>query len=209
LTKIIALGVTLTVTFLTHSASAQERRIDVTGYGGIGFTGDLSVGDGVTAGSVDVDDAPVYGGLIGFRTQPSGFVYFSYSRMETTAYFRPSGGFETSGQADVSFEYFQLGGNLEAHRGRLVPYLGLSLGATRVAALEASGSDYSFSAVLDGGLKVMLADFLFVRAIGRMPVSFVTGESASLCASGLGCAFVYSGQPLLQGQLLLGAGLLL
>lgn len=208
--KFTAIGSLLVASFVTVPAFAQERprRIDIGGYGGIGFTGDLPLENETQAINVSVDDAPVYGGLLAFRAQPSGWAYISYSRMETTAHARRAGETTTS-DADLSFEYFQIGGNLEVQRGRLVPYLGLSLGATRIAPLDFDGSDVSFSAVLDGGLKVMLTDFLYVRAIGRMPVSFVSGESSSLCATGFGCAFVYSGHPLLQGQLFLGAGLLL
>jgi len=88
-----------------------------------------------------------------------------------------------------------------------VPYLGLSLGVTRLAPVEGSGNDLSFSGVLDGGVKIMLADMLDVRLIGRMPVSFISGEAAALCINGRGCAVHYSGQPLLQGQALLGVGL--
>jgi hypothetical protein len=156
---------------------------------------------------VSFDGAPVYGALLGFRAQPSGYAYLSYSRMETTAYYRPSGGFETNGQANISFDYLQAGGNLEAPHGRVVPYLGLSIGATRIAPIDGSGNDFSFSAVLDGGVKFKLTEFLDVRVIGRMPVSFVTGEAAALCVGGVGCAAFYSGQPLIQGQALLGLGL--
>jgi len=52
----------------------------------------------------------------------------------------------------------------------------------------------------------MLADFLDLRLIGRMPVSFISGEAAAFCVGGAGCAVRYSGQPLLQGQALLGLG---
>jgi hypothetical protein len=211
LTKITAFAAATTFAILlsTTSAPAQEakeRRIEVVGYGGLGFTADLGVSSDTQSGNVSFDSAPVYGGLVGFRAQPNGYAYLSYSRMETTAYFRPSGGFDTSRQADVTFDYFQVGGNLEAKRGRLVPYLGVSIGATRMAAVDGNGEDFSFSAVLDTGLKVMLLDFLDVRVIGRMPVNFVTGEAAALCIGGAGCAVRYSGQPLLQGQVLLGVG---
>ncbi|HET7544907.1 MAG TPA: outer membrane beta-barrel protein [Polyangiaceae bacterium] len=218
LTKITALAAALVASLLVcRPASAQSaqsaieerrpRRIEVVGYGGVGFTADIGVSSDVQGGNVSFDSAPVYGGLLGFRVQPNGYAYFSYSRTQTTAYFRPAGGFDTSGQTDVSFDYFQIGGNLEARHGRVVPYLGLSIGATRLAPIDGSGSDLSFSAVLDGGVKIMLTDFLDLRVIGRMPVSFVSGDASALCVSGLGCAFHYSGQPLLQGQALLGLGL--
>jgi hypothetical protein len=215
LTKITTLAATLAISFSTHSALAQysqeplerERRVEVVGYGGVGFTGDIGVSSDTQSGNVSFDSAPVYGALLGFRAQQNGYAYLSYSRMETTAYYRPSGGFETSGQANVSFDYLQAGGNLEAPHGRVVPYLGLSIGATRMAPIDGSGNDFSFSAVLDGGVKFKLTPFLDVRLIGRMPVSFVSGEAAALCVGGVGCAVRYSGDPLLQGQALLGLGL--
>lgn len=207
MTKITALAATLVLLVSTRAARAQERRIEVVGFGGVGLTGDLGVSSGTESGNVSFDAAPVYGGMVGFRAQPNGFAYLSYSRMETTAYFRPSGGFDTTAQTKLSFDYFQIGGNLEGPSGRVVPYLGLSLGATRLAPVDGSGNDFSFSAVLDGGVKFKLADFLDVRVIGRMPVSFISGEAAALCISGRGCAVHYSGQPLIQGQFLLGVGL--
>ena len=212
MTKITAVAATLAITLLTRYAPAQEeaereRRIEVVGIGGVGFTGDLGVTSNTEEGNVSFDSAPVYGAVLGFKAQRNGYAYFSYSRMQTTAYFRPSGGFETSGQADVTFDYFQVGGNLEAPQGRVVPYLGLSLGATRLAPVNGSGDDFSFSGVLDGGVKIMLTPFLDVRVIGRMPLSFISGEAAALCVGGAGCAVRYSGQPLLQGQALLGLGL--
>lgn len=204
----------LGISLSTHLANAQDLReakkdrpIEVVGIGGVGFTGDVGVSSETQGGNVSFDGAPVYGAQLGFRAQRHGYAYLTYSRMVTTAYFRPSGGFETSGQADVSFDYLQAGGNLEAPHGRVVPYLGLSIGATRIAPVNGSGNDFSFSAVLDGGVKIMLTDFLDVRVIGRMPVSFVTGDSSALCLGGLGCAFYYSGQALLQGQALLGVGI--
>lgn len=209
MTKITVLAAVLTIMFSSRYASAQERerRFEVTGFGGIGFTGDLGVTSNLESGNVSFDSAPVYGGILSFRAQRHGYAYFSYSRMQTTAYFRPSGGFDSTKQAELSFDYFQVGGNLEAPHGRIVPYLGLSIGATRLAPVEGSGNDMSFSAVLDGGVKIMLTDFLDVRVIGRMPLSFISGEAAALCVGGAGCAVRYSGQPLLQGQALLGIGL--
>lgn len=207
MTKITSLAATLLIFVSTRAATAQERQLEVVGFGGVGFTGDLGVSSGTEAGNVSFDSAPVYGGMLGYRAQSNGFAYFSYSRMETTAYFRPAGGFESSAQTNVVFDYFQLGGSLEARSGRVVPYLGLSLGATRLAPADGTGNDFSFSAVLDGGVKIMLTPFLDVRLIGRMPVSFISGDASALCIGGRGCALHYSGQPLIQGQALLGAGL--
>jgi len=211
LKKITALAATLAIALSAHQAAAQEeaereRRIEVVGFGGVGFTGDLGVSSDTQAGNVSFDSAPVYGGTLGFKAQRHGYAYFSYSRMQTTAYFRPDGGFDTTRQTDVAFDYFQVGGNLEAPQGRVVPYLGLSIGATRLAPVNGSGNDFSFSGVLDGGVKIMLTPFLDVRLIGRMPLSFISGEAAAFCAGGA-CAFRYSGQPLLQGQGLLGVAL--
>jgi hypothetical protein len=193
--------------FITPGAFAEDHRFEVAGYGGIALTAGVPVTSADGSGHVSFDDAPVYGGLFAVRAQPNGFGYLTYSRMETAAHFRPDDSTGASGSADVSIEHLQIGGNLEVTRGRLVPYLGLSLGGTRIAPVGGSGSDWSFSLTLDGGAKVELSPLFHLRAIARMPVSFVNGESSALCVSGYGCAFSYSGDPLVQAQFLLGAGL--
>lgn len=221
MTKITIFAGAVAISFAARSASAQDsfatpppppeevkqRRVEVVGYGGVGFTGNATLKSDTESGSVSFDGAPVYGALIGYQAQRNGYAYLSYSRTVTTAYYRPSGGIGTSGQADVSFDYIQVGGNLQAPQGRFVPYLGLSLGATRLALVDSPGNDISFSGVLDGGVKFMLVDFLDVRLIGRMPVNFLSGEASGLCVGGVGCAVHYSGSPLFQGQALLGVGL--
>ncbi|HEX2671989.1 MAG TPA: hypothetical protein VHM25_14000, partial [Polyangiaceae bacterium] len=79
MTKITALAATLAILVSTRAVHAQEheRRIEVVGFGGVGFTGDLGVSSntqaGTETGNVSFDAAPVYGGMVGFRAQPKGF----------------------------------------------------------------------------------------------------------------------------------------
>ena len=174
------------------------------------FGGSLDVGlddesddseDGVDEhGSLSLDSAASYGGILGFRVQKNGLAFLSYSRQETTArYSRFEDDGVESDTADVSIEYFQVGGNLETTRGRLTPYFGLSIGATRFAALEEDrGDHWSISGAFDGGLKVELAPFLYLRVLGRMPITFPSGNV--YCISSRGCVVALHGQALVQGE---------
>lgn len=207
-----ALALGLTVLASTRGAqAAPPRQIEITGTAGYRFGGSLDVGlddenddvdDGVDEhGTVSFDSSASYGGILGIRVPRSGGVGFlSYSRQETTVRFKRFDGDGASGsEGSASIEYFQIGGNLEITRGRLTPYFGLSLGMTRFAGLDSdTGDRFFFSGALDGGLKIELTPFLYLRVLGRMPVTFPTGEM--YCFSGRGCIVSLHGQALVQGE---------
>lgn len=207
---VFCLALTSTALAFTQGAHAEPKRIELTATAGMRFGGSLDVGlddesddadDGVDEhGSFSLDSSASYGGILGFRVQRNGLAFLSYSRQETTArYTRFEDGDATSDTASVSVEYFQVGGNLEVTRGRLTPYFGLSLGTTRFAALDSdSGDHFSFSGVFDGGLKIELAPFLYLRVLGRLPITFPTGDV--YCISSRGCVVALHGQALVQGE---------
>lgn len=201
-------GVLLGVLFFTLApgALAHEHRFEVGAEAGAGFTFDLPVDSSDGPGNLSVDGAPVFGGRLGYRIQENGFVYLSYHHQDTTAYFRESGEFETSGTARINFDQLQFGGNLAFRYNSLVPYFGFGLGGLRIGSRDTSGSSLSFSISFDGGVRWELLPFLHVALIGRLPISFVTGDSGALCVNH-GCVFTYRGDPLVQAQVLLGAGL--
>jgi hypothetical protein len=186
-----------------QDAHAQDKRIELSATVGSRFGGSLDVGTetvGGPQGTLSFDSAVSYGGILGVRVQPTGFAFLSYSRQETTAHFRQ---FADEGtiheQARASIEYFQLGGNLEFPHERLIPYFGLSIGPARFAALDHDSADqWFFSAVLDGGIKIELLPSLYLRVLGRMPVTFQSGSV--YCYPALGCLVALHGTPLVQGE---------
>lgn len=200
----VLLGVLLST--LAPGALANEHRIEVGPEVGAGFSFDVPVDSADGPGNVSVDGAPVYGGRLSYRVQSNGFVYLTYHHQDTTAYFREAGEFETSGTAPIAFDHLQFGGNLAFRYNSIVPYFGFGLGGLRIGSRETSGSSLSFSVSFDGGFRWELLPFLHLSLIGRLPITFVTGDSGALCVN-YGCVFHYRGDPLVQAQVLLGAGL--
>lgn len=206
------LGGAMAALFLVSGSAAAHNNVEVAGYGGYAFTPGLDVenvaiGGRSVNGHVSFDAAPVFGGLVGYRLEKEGFIYLSYSRTETNAHFREKGDFAILGSRGISLDYFQFGGYIEKWRGPLAPFLGFSLGATRLGALGAEGSNVNLSAVFDAGVKLEILRFLHLRLMGRIPFSFINGESQALCVTGSTCAVTLGGDPLIQAQVLLGLGL--
>lgn len=168
----------------------------------------LGGGAGVTIegqeGWIGFDGAPSYGGIFGYRLQPDGFVFLSYSRQQAAlTYTGDAGASATSG---VSVEYLHFGGNIETTRGRLTPYIGVSVGATRFADLSGnSGQQWFFSAALDGGVKFEVHEFVHLRLLGRLPFTVLSSDATVLCPGG-GCVAAPEGQPMVQVELQGGVG---
>lgn len=199
---------------VTPALAEKPPNLELSVNGGVRVGGSLDVGieeEGLSVnsqeGHLSFDSSPSYGGMVGYRVQPNGFVFLSYSRQETTAHYRQNTAAGTDVQdGSASIEYFQLGGNLEYTRDRFTPYGGLSLGTTRFASLDVnSGDSWQFSAVLDGGVKIMLLPMLYARLLARMPLTFQSGSV--YCFSGFGCAVTLNGTPLVQGEFQAGVTL--
>jgi hypothetical protein len=199
----LILGTALLLT--TSVSGAAPHRLEVSGEAGVGATFDIGVDSGDTTGTLSTDGGAVYGGRVSYRVHPTGFVYLSYDRQLTTAYYRAVGEFETSGSAPISFDQLQFGGRLEVPRGKVFPYVGFGIGALRIGSQETDASSLSFSMSLDMGVRFEIFSFLHAGLIGRLPITFVSGDSGALCVNG-GCLFAYIGDPLFQVQGLAALG---
>ncbi|GEM_PF-833154 len=197
-----------------HAAESEEfeqpHRLELDATVGGRFGGALDVDldhstEGKISGRVSVDSSAVYGGILSYRVQRNGFFFLNYSRQDTTIRFRPNFVDLDSKASSGSIEYFQAGGNLEATRGRVTPYFGVSVGASRFSSRESSGDAWRFTAALDGGVKFRLLSFLHLRLLGRVPFTFSGGEL--YCYTGYGCAVVSDGAPFVQGEIQAAIGL--
>lgn len=217
---LISAATLATTTFSQESHAADNIELDVTA--GYRFGGTLRVepdddsdddsgddsgtADGsLSNGRLTIEGAPSFGGIVSYRFQQNGFIYFNYSRQQATARFQPDNLADSAQEADVSVEYFQFGGNLEASRGRFTPYFGFSLGMGRFASLDTGDANLRFSMEFDGGAKIKLLDFLHLRLLGRMPITIASGSV--YCISGFGCLVTSTGSPLVQGEVQAGLGL--
>jgi hypothetical protein len=158
----------------------------------------------VSTGRLTLDGGLVLSGILGYRIQPDGFIYVSYTRQEL-GYAYDAKGSDTSMDfsGNGSLEYFQFGGNVETTRGILVPYFGFSMGLARLASFGGGGSRLFFSPVLDGGLKIDVHEHVHLRLIGRMPILFANKD---VFCSGADCAHAEEIRPTAQLELLGGLG---
>ena len=205
--RILSLGSALLIATLGSSASAHPD-VEVAGVIGarVGGSARLTDSNNDEIGKASVNSSLSYGGLAGYRLQPNGFGYISYSRQKTEMRYRATGSGSVDTR-DVSIEYFQIGGYLEIDRGKFFPYLGFSVGAGRLKELGGSAEELRFSGVLDAGLKYQLLPILQLRLLARMPITILSGDAKVLCVSGAGCAATYGGQPFIQGEFQAGLGL--
>jgi hypothetical protein len=172
---------------LSVSPAAAHDRVELTVAGGyqFGITRGISSVQFDTSGAVaesegrvHISAAPVFTAMAGLRIQHDGFIYLSYSRSRHTFDYDMEGdGDEVpdfSGEGAI--ESYQFGGNLEMTRGIWVPYLGASVGLGHVISFGADRNRFSFSPVLDAGLKVDLHRHVHLRFMGKIPFYFNDGD---------------------------------
>ena len=163
-----------------------------------------SSGGELEEGRLSFDGAFIVTGMAAYRLRPDGFIYLSYTRGVHQAEFAGSTegiGFDFTGSRSV--EYFQFGGNVEMTRGRLVPYMGMSLGVGRVGPGGGNNARLFFAPVLDPGLKIDLHDHVHLRLMARVPLLFANKNIVCVEA---GCAHADKITPLPQVELLGGVG---
>ncbi len=180
LASAVVLGLGLSAT----PASAHDLiELSVAGGYQFGITRDitstkLDTNPQVTEGHLAISPAPVFTAMVGYRVQHDGFIYLSYTRSHHTFEYDRIGDLNSAPDfsGDGAIESYQLGGNLEMTKGIWVPYLGASVGLGHVISFGANRHRFSFSPVLDAGLKVDLHRHVHLRFMGRLPFYFNEGE---------------------------------
>jgi hypothetical protein len=181
-------------------ADAAGPRIEASAFGSyrVGGEFDVEVSPGLTR-SVDLADGSGWGAGLALYRDPESFYEFLYSRQSTglTRADTPLGG------ADITTEYFHLGGTLLFERQPwMLPYVSLTAGITRFKAGGFS-AESKFSASLGGGLRLQLNDRVALALGLRGYLTFVDTDSGLLCSSADGegvCLFQGAGSSVFQGE---------
>jgi len=202
--KHAAARVAVGLVFLAPAAHAQNP-IELDAALGFRFGGGADVEAEGAEGRVTIADEVAFTAIAGYRVQPNGTVYLNYTRQVSTLRYL-SDDLQTTAETPFSTDVVQFGGNLEVPRGRAVPYMGFSLGATRFASLDDGYDSWAFSMALDGGLRVDITDWFHLRVLGRIPMTFATSEAGAFCVSPVGCVLLVSGGPIVQGEVYGGFG---
>jgi hypothetical protein len=162
-------------------------------------------GIATSVGSLSLDAGPLYGLRFAWRVRPDGLIEGSWAREVARAH-----GELESGPArfDVTFDALEIGGLWETRPGRMRPFLGLSLGTTRVAGPgQGAGGGWNLSGSISGGVRWLLGDHatahVEVRGAG---ILFTEGGALGCQADGGGtCSLAVSGSQM--GLLSVRAGL--
>jgi len=181
-------------------ATSLAAEVELTPFVGYQFGGGFQTREG----DLNIDPNANLGLVASVRTRHDGLIEFLYSRQATTLEFE--GILETGDVFDLTVEYFHFGGLWEIRTDRRRPFLGLTLGATRLDP-GASGLDdeWAFSAGISGGLKYFFTDRLALRVEGRGLLSFFNSGGSFLCGFPPGqCGFVISSSSFAQVSVLTG-----
>jgi hypothetical protein len=187
--------------------AAEGPSAEITGFGGYRMGGDFDLANppaGVDE-SVDLEDSSSWGIDVGIYRDAISFYEFLYSQQ--------SAGLDTTDaalkNADVSTEYWQVGGTVLYPMDRwFVPYLSLTIGATRFDVSGAGGgSETKFSGSLGGGFRFPFNDTFSALVGARGYLTAVSSDTDFFCSGGGGsanCLFKTSGSTFFQGEVLIG-----
>jgi hypothetical protein len=184
---------------------AAQTRFELDAALGYRFGGGADVEAEGAEGRVTIGDDVAFTAIAGYQVQQNGFVFLNYTRQVANLRYI-SDDLQTHSDTPFSTDVIQFGGNLEMPRGRVAPYMGFSIGATRFEALDFGYDSWAFSMALDGGVKVDITEWLHLRFLGRIPFTFVTSEAGAFCVSPAGCVVLVSGGPVVQGEIYAGFG---
>ncbi len=155
---------------------------------------------------VDLDSDASFGLDVGVYRDSTSFYELLYSRQQAAM---NSSATALRG-AKMRVEYYQFGGTVLYPNDdrRAVPYLSLTIGATRFSADGGgSGSGTDFSASLGGGVRVPLGTNVIATAGLRGYATFTHADAQFLCVSGSAgatCLLKSTGSVFFQGEAQLG-----
>lgn len=147
---------------------------------------------GTREGTLDLSGGLLYGVTFGWRVRPDGIIEIAWTRQDSEA-----SGDLTSGpeRFDVTVDTVELGGLWETRPGTMRPFLGLSVGATRLAGpAQATGEGWYFSGAISGGVRWFLGEHALFRLEGRATGILLSEGGALACSFPPGgCALGVSG----------------
>jgi hypothetical protein len=206
LTRAVLAAFTLVLLLPTVPSARADVRAEITPFVGYRMSGSFDVerSDGTGSESVDVEDSSAWGVDVGIYATPDAFYEFLYSTQTTNLDSRDP----AIAGVDVSTEYYQFGGTAFFPADQWpVPYLSLTIGATRYSADQGYGSDTKFSGSLGGGLRLPFNENVAATLGVRGYLTLIESDTSIFCKSdseGGGCLVRSSGSTFFQAEALLG-----
>lgn len=135
---------------------------------------------GTREGTLDLAAGLLYGIAVGWRVRPDGIVEVAWTRQDSEA-----SGDLTSGpeRFDVTIDTVELGGLWETRPGPFRPFLGLSLGGTRLAGPDQDfGDGWYFSGAIAGGVRYFFGEHALLRLEARGSGILLSDGGALACS---------------------------
>ena len=172
---------------------AQSPRFELTPFAG--YQSGETFSDQTTGTRLKLESAPSAGLIFGMNVAPDIQLEFLYSR--ATSSLSPEGGGPVA--TDIKVEYLHAGAiYASSSGGRVVPFFGGTVGATRLSPEEPGlDSDTNFSVGLVGGVKLFVTKHVGLRLEARVLATQVDSDSAAFCNNG-SCRIFYDGDFLWQ-----------
>ena len=206
LTRAALAAFTLVLLLATVPSARADVRAEITPFVGYRMSGSFDVerSDGSGTQGVDVEDSSAWGIDVGIYATPDAFYEFLYSTQTTNLDSRDP----AVAGVDVTTEYYQFGGTAFFPADQWpVPYLSLTIGATRYSADQGYGSDTKFSGSLGGGLRLPFNENVAATLGVRGYLTLIESDTSIFCKSdseGGGCLVRSSGSTFFQAEALLG-----
>ncbi len=189
----ILIAVILIGSLWAPTISAQK--FEISPFAGLRFGGAMTDETGIT---YDLDSTASYGVGLEFALSDEARIQLLWSH-QSTGVNRFS--YDEDDRVDLDIDYFHAGtAYIFDPLSRTRPFLGMSIGATRVASPAANSAATYFSVGIGGGVKLFLNDHIGFRFDGRFFGTFGgSGAYAVGCGAG-GCLVGFSGDFLWQGE---------
>ena len=153
---------------------------------------------------MDVEDGGSWGVGLGVYANGRGTYDLLYSKQTTGLDSR----IPALAGVDVTTEYYQLGGTAFFPGEQwVIPFLSMTVGATRFSAGGGYGSDTKFSGSLGGGLRLPFSEHLAGTLGVRGYLTFVESDTDFFCVSdseGASCLLKSSGSTYFQAEATVG-----
>jgi len=188
------------VVLMMASAVPSLAEVELSPFVGFQFGGGFDTREG----DLTIDPSANLGLVLSLRTRHDGLVELLYSRQATTLEF--TGIIDSGDLFDITVEYLHFGGVWEIQTDRKRPFLGLTVGGTRLDP-QTSGIDdeWAFSAGISGGLKYFFSERIGLRVEGRGLLSFFNANGVIFCGYPPGqCGISVSGSNFAQLNVLAG-----
>lgn len=192
----------LLVAMLAPATAGAAAEIELGLVAGAQQTGSLATREG----TLDLEVGPLYGLSYAWRVRPDGIVELAWTRQDSEA----SGDLTTGAtEFDVTIDTVEFGGLWETRPGNARPFLGFSLGATRLGGPDQEfGDGWYFSGAIAGGMRWFLGEHAVLRLEARATGILLSDGGALSCSFPPGgCSLGVDGSLLgaISGRALLAA----